>query len=250
MKQESLEFVRFELHPARGGWANKGDSTQCALFGGGELAWSRFWDAAADFSRHKKRYMAWGRWMRGDIWHRTEVVNVRARSSTEPIDVEQCLRDSRNNPCHIMEIEKMSTLLTDEFKLPIGSPTNQERTYLTGDGKIVGELLVHTLPVYRQKDYPNYKTRKAGPYVVTLMKSGIRISSTAEKLVFAHAKDAIAFAEEVSTLLALYGLPVSTDDPRTVIEKARDMKDQTLPALKELAKRHNASFVAPQQKSE
>jgi hypothetical protein len=135
------------------------------------------------------------------------------------------------------------------FKLPIGSPTNQERTYLTGDGVLCGEdhtLLVHALPVYRQKDYPNYQTRKTGPYVVTLVASGLRISATAQKLVFPKMEDAVKFAEVVGPLFALYGLPIKCDDPRTVLEKAKELKEQVFDPMKQLAEAHGAVFIEPQ----
>ena len=143
----------------------------------------------------------------------------------------------------------MSKSEKEEFKMAIGAPTNDVRTYLCGMGTFVGgsrELLVHPLPIYRQKDYPNYQTRKTGPYVVTLFNSGLRISATAEKLVFPKFADAVSFAEAISPFFALYGLPVSSTDPRTVLEKARDLKEQVFDPMKKLAETHGAVFIQPQ----
>lgn len=136
-----------------------------------------------------------------------------------------------------------------EFKMAIGSPTNQERTYLTGEGVLVGksgEVLVHTLPVYRQKDYPNYQVRKQGPYVVSMVKCGLRISATAEKMVFANEEDAVGFAESVVALFALFGLSFNVEDPRPVLEKAKELKEQVYQPMKTLAEQHNAQFIQPQ----
>ena len=137
----------------------------------------------------------------------------------------------------------------ETFKLAIGSPTNQERTYLVGEGVFVGshkELLIHSLPIYRQKDYPNYQVRKQGPYVITLVNSGLRISATAEKMVFTKMEDAVEFGEVVGAFFALYGLPVSDKDPRTVLEKAKELKEQIFEPMKELATKHGATFIQPQ----
>jgi hypothetical protein len=143
----------------------------------------------------------------------------------------------------------MSTIKTEEFKVAIGSPTNTERTYLVGEGVFIGEqkeLLVHALPVYRQKDYPNYQVRKQGPYVVTLFHSGLRISATAQKLVFPKMEDAVKFAEVIGALFAMYGLPVHSTDPRTVLEKAKELKEQVFDPMKQLAESHGAVFIEPQ----
>jgi len=143
----------------------------------------------------------------------------------------------------------MSKIQTETFKLAIGSPTNTERTYLTGEGVYVGankQLLVHALPVYRQKDYPNYQVRKQGPYVVTLAASGLRISATAQKMVFPKMEDAVKFAEVVGALFDMYGLPVSCTDPRTVLEKGKELKEQVYEPMKALAEANGGVFIEPQ----
>ena len=53
----------------------------------------------------------------------------------------------------------MSEHKVETFKIKIGAPTNSEQVYLEGDGVIFGHTVAHALPVYRQKDYPIYKTR-------------------------------------------------------------------------------------------
>ena len=145
---------------------------------------------------------------------------------------------------------------TVKFKMPIGSPTNQERTHLCGKGVFVGnhkELLVHCLPIYRQKDYPNYQTKKTGPWVVALAKSGLRISATAEKLVFLKLSEAVEFATNIGPLLYMYAFPIMSDDPRTLLEIAKDKKDEVYARpsgedgpLKVLAKVDGATFIQPQ----
>jgi len=144
----------------------------------------------------------------------------------------------------------MSDYKLEPFKVAIGSPTNQERTYLAGDdGVFVGErkaILVHALPIYRQKDYPVYQARKQGPYVVTLYNSGIRISATAQKLVFPDRDGAVKFAETVGGLFNLFGIPMLSEDPREVLEAAKDKKEQVYEPLKAMAESMGAVFIVPQ----
>jgi len=132
------------------------------------------------------------------------------------------------------------------FKIKIGAPTNSEQVYLEGDGIYCGEFLVaHALPVYRQKDYPNYKTRKAGPYCVSLKASGIRVSGTNEKLVFANLKDAAEFGNSMAALYALLGFPMSEEDPRKVLEYAKDHRDELYEPMTSLAKQYKGVLVTP-----
>ena len=136
----------------------------------------------------------------------------------------------------------------ETFKMAIGSPTNQERTYLVGDGVFVGDkrqMLVHALPIYKQKDYPNYQVRKRGPYVVSIASSGLRLSATAEKIVFAEMADAVGFAEAVTGLLSMWGLSTMETDPRPQLEKAKAIKESVYEAFKALATQFNATMVTP-----
>lgn len=138
----------------------------------------------------------------------------------------------------------------EQFKMAIGSPTNQERTFLVGEGVFIGDnrqLLVHTLPIYRQKDYPNYQVRKQGPWVISFTASGLRVSATAEKMVFAKESDAINFGEALMAFFSMFGLPFNSDDPRTVLEKAKELKEQIFEPMKALATTHGATFILPQQ---
>lgn len=143
-----------------------------------------------------------------------------------------------------------SAFKLEPFKVAIGSPTNQERTYLAGDdGVFIGDnkaLLVHALPIYRQKDYPVYQVRKQGPYIVTLVSSGIRISATAQKMVFPKREDAVKFAETVGALFNLFGIPITSEDPREVLEAAKDKKEQVYEPLKAMAESMGAVFITPQ----
>jgi len=141
-------------------------------------------------------------------------------------------------------------MLTKEpFKFAIGSPTNQERTYLCGNGVFIGNdrlVVAHALPIYRQKDYPNYQVRAKGPYVLSCVASGIRISATQQKMVFAKLEDAVKCGELLIGLLAMHGLPLASDDPRTILEWAKEARDGIWEPLKLLAMEHGASFVEPQ----
>ena len=94
------------------------------------------------------------------------------------------------------------------FKIKIGAPTNSEQVYLEGEGIECGDILVaHALPVYRQKDYPIYKTRKNGPYCVSMKASGLRVSGTNQKLVFQKMEDAAEFGDSVAALVCVAWLP-------------------------------------------
>jgi hypothetical protein len=245
----SPKFVtaRLGLEATRNAWSAY-ESSQRALFPEGEA-----WDRSPDFQWIPGHRMVFGRSRRSSIPHRIVLVNVKPSGSTSTTDGSAESEDQGDKGCYIQVERRMSKLLTDEFQLAVGSPANQERTYLVGQGKFIGDdkaLLVHTLPVYRQKDYPKYQTRKAGPYVVALARCGVRISATNEKMVFAKAEDAINFAAAIGGLFALYGIPLQNDDPRVVLEKSREVKEQILPAVKALAKEFGAEFISPAPKKE
>ena len=153
------------------------------------------------------------------------------------------------NPKETTIMATKTALEMEPFKMAIGSPTNQERTYLCGEGVFCGEgrlLLAHALPIYRQKDYPNYQTRKQGPYVLSLHKCGIRVSATQQKMVFAKLEDAVRFAEALTAFFALFGIPTDNEDPRTVLEAAKEKKDQVYEPMKVMAELHGATFIEPQ----
>jgi hypothetical protein len=145
-----------------------------------------------------------------------------------------------------MTIEKID-LTKKPFKIKIGAPTNTEQVYLEGEGIECGEFLVaHALPVYRQKDYPVYKTRKNGPYCVSLKASGLRVSGTNQKLVFSKIEPAAEFGTSVATLYALLGFPMSETDPRKVLEYAKEHRDELYVPMTELAVQYSGVLVTPE----
>lgn len=133
------------------------------------------------------------------------------------------------------------------FKIKIGAPTNSEQVYLEGEGIQCGDHIVaHALPVYRQKDYPVYKTRKNGPYCVSLTASGLRVSGTNQKLVFAKLEDAAEFGMSVAGLYALMGFPMSEPDPRKVLEFAKEHRDELYEPMTALAVQYKGVLVTPE----
>lgn len=133
------------------------------------------------------------------------------------------------------------------FKIKIGAPTNSEQVFLEGEGIACGDFMVaHALPVYRQKDYPVYKTRKQGPYCVSLTASGIRVSGTNQKLVFAKMEDAAEFGNSVASLYALLGFPVSEPDPRKVLEFAKEHREELYGPMVSLAEQYKGVLVTPE----
>lgn len=133
------------------------------------------------------------------------------------------------------------------FRIKIGAPTNAEQVYLEGDGIECGDYLVaHALPVYRQKDYPAYKTRKNGPYCVSMKASGLRVSGTNQKLVFASIKDAAEFGDSVAGLYALLGFPMSEEDPRKVLEFAKEHRAELYEPMTALAAQYKGVLVTPE----
>jgi hypothetical protein len=134
-----------------------------------------------------------------------------------------------------------------QIKIKIGAPTNSEQVYLEGDGVECGEFVVaHALPVYRQKDYPVYKTRKNGPYCVSLKNSGIRISGTNQKLVFKNLQAAAEFGHSVSGLYALLGFPMSEEDPRKILEFAKEHREELYEPMTSLAAQYGGVLVTPE----
>ena len=135
----------------------------------------------------------------------------------------------------------------ETFKVKIGAPTNSEQVYLEGDGILCGEHLVaHALPVYRQKDYPIYKTRKNGPYCVSMRASGLRVSGTNQKLVFQKLEEAAEFGESVAALFALLGFPMSEEDPRKVLEYAKEHREELYEPMTNLAVQYKGVLVTPE----
>lgn len=133
------------------------------------------------------------------------------------------------------------------FKIKVGAPTNSEQVYLTGEGIDCGEFLVaHALPVYRQKDYPNYQVRKNGPFTVSMKASGLRVSGTNQKLVFSKLEDAAEFGESVSSLFALLGFPMGEEDPRKVMEYAKEHREELYEPMVQLATQYNGVLVTPE----
>lgn len=133
------------------------------------------------------------------------------------------------------------------FKIKIGAPTNTEQVYLEGEGIECGEFLVaHALPVYRQKDYPCYKARKNGPYCVSLKASGLRISGTNQKLVFEKLEAAAEFGHSVASLYALLGFLMSEEDPRKVLEYAKEHRDELYEPMVNLAMQYKGQLVTPE----
>jgi hypothetical protein len=135
----------------------------------------------------------------------------------------------------------------ETFKIKIGAPTNSEQVYLEGDGIACGEhLIAHALPVYRQKDYPVYKTRKSGPFCVSIKASGLRVSGTNQKLVFQKMEEAAEFGESVSALFALLGFPLSEEDPRKVLEYAKEHREELYEPMTNLATQYKGVLVTPE----
>jgi hypothetical protein len=135
----------------------------------------------------------------------------------------------------------------ETFKIKIGAPTNSEQVYLEGDGILCGDHLVaHALPVYRQKDYPIYKTRKSGPFCVSFKSSGLRVSGTNQKLVFQKLEDAAEFGESVGALFALLGFPMSEEDPRKVLEFAKEHREELYEPMVNLSAQYKGVLVTPE----
>jgi len=138
-------------------------------------------------------------------------------------------------------------LVRAPFKIKIGAPTNSEQVYLAGEGIECGDYLVaHALPVYRQKDYPVYQTRKNGPYCVSLKASGLRVSGTNQKLVFSKMEAAAEFGTSVAALYALLGFPMSEEDPRKVLEFAKEHRDELYEPMTQLAVQYSGVLVTPE----
>jgi hypothetical protein len=135
----------------------------------------------------------------------------------------------------------------ETFQIKIGAPTNSEQVFLEGEGILCGDHIVaHALPVYRQKDYPIYKTRKSGPYCVSMRASGLRCSGTNQKLVFAKIEDAAEFGLSVAALFALLGFPMSESDPRKVLEYAKEHREELYEPMTNLATQYAGVLVAPE----
>lgn len=133
------------------------------------------------------------------------------------------------------------------FKIKIGAPTNSEQVYLTGEGIECGDFLIaHALPVYRQKDYPNYQSRKDGPYCVSMKASGLRVSGTNQKLVFSNMENAAEFGDAVAALFALLGFPMSEEDPRKVLEYAKEHREELYEPMTNLALQYKGVLVTPE----
>jgi len=133
------------------------------------------------------------------------------------------------------------------FKIKIGAPTNSEQVYLEGEGIACGDHIVaHALPVYRQKDYPVYKTRSKGPYCVSFIASGLRASGTNQKLVFSKLEQAAEFGMSVASLYALLGFPMSEEDPRKVLEYAKEHRDELYEPMCNLAVQYGGVLVTPE----
>jgi len=133
-----------------------------------------------------------------------------------------------------------------KFKIKIGAPTNSEQVYLEGEGIECGVMIAHALPVYRHKDYPVYQTRTGGPFCVSLKASGLRVSGTNQKLVFSKLEDAAEFGSSVSALYALLGFPVSEEDPRKVLEFAKEKREELYEPMTSLAQQYNGVLVTPE----
>lgn len=152
----------------------------------------------------------------------------------------------------------MAKQIRTDFKFHIGSPTNAERTSLSGQGvpifteadKTNPVAIIHTLPVYRQADYPNYKTRAKGPFCASLLASGLRVGATGDKMVFAKEEDAVGFTEAVLALFNLFGVPVHETDPRPILLKCMEEQEKIYPPLKALAEQFNATFIAAEKEKE
>ena len=140
----------------------------------------------------------------------------------------------------------MSEHKVETFKIKIGAPTNSEQVYLEGDGVIFGHTVAHALPVYRQKDYPIYKTRKNGPYCVSYKASGLRVSGTNQKLVFPKLENAADFAQSVEALFSLLGFPASEEDPRKVLEFAKEHREELYEPMTNLAVQFGGVLVTPE----
>ena len=92
------------------------------------------------------------------------------------------------------------------FRMRI-SPT----TYLNGLGFFCAgdTLLVHRLPDYSPKKFPEYEVRAEGPYGVSLFKSGLRVNRRerdAQQCRFTTAAEAVHFAERFHAALGKRGI--------------------------------------------
>ena len=142
------------------------------------------------------------------------------------------------------EVKKQHKIET--LKIKIGAPTNSEQVWLEGEGVVHDYTVAHALPVYRQKDYPIYKTRKNGPFCVSMKASGLRISGTNQKLVFPKLENAADFSESVSALFALLGFPMSEEDPRKVLEFAKEHREELYDPMVNLATQYGGVLVTPE----
>ena len=132
------------------------------------------------------------------------------------------------------------------YKIKIGAPTNSEQVYLAGVGYKCSEYVIaHALPQYRQKDYPIYQERKTGPYCVSMIASGLRISGTNQKLVFKSLEKAAEFGVSVASLFSLLGFPLSEEDPRKVLEYAKERRDDFYDPMNSLATQYGGTIVTP-----
>ena len=163
-------------------------------------------------------------------------------------------REPQASDCNLTGENQMSDVIVDgvklakaEFKIKIGAPTNSEQVYLAGTGIKCHDLVIaHALPVYRQKDYPVYQARKNGPYCVSLIPSGLRISGTNQKLVFAKLEPAAEFGVSVANLFALLGFPMSEEDPRKVLEYAKEHREELYEPMVNLSAQYEGVLVTPE----
>ena len=135
----------------------------------------------------------------------------------------------------------------ETFKIKIGAPTNSEQVYLEGEGILCGEHHRRARTAgLSAEGLPIYKTRKNGPYCVSMRASGLRVSGTNQKLVFAKMEHAAEFGDSVAALFALLGFPMSEEDPRKVLEYAKEHREELYEPMTNLAVQYSGVLVTPE----
>jgi len=86
-------------------------------------------------------------------------------------------------------------------------------------------MIAHALPVYRHKDYPGVSDADGRPVCVA---QGVRPAGERHQpeAVFLETRDAAEFRLERVRAVRAAGFPVSEEDPRKVLEFAKEKREE------------------------
>jgi len=80
---------------------------------------------------------------------------------------------------------------------------------------------------------------------VSLKASGLRVSGTNQKLVFGKLEDAASLARACPRCTRCWA-PVSEEDPRKVLEFAKEKREELYEPMTSLAQQYNGVLVTPE----